>query len=155
MRTHPEYVVAKLKKALHKEKRIIEYTAEAIKEALHDFSVKKPALPLAWDQGMFLACRQHINYLGPKGKLDHKGSDGKTVFERINRRGKYRGMCGENFVVGKERPKDVVLALIIDLSNQSKLNRRTMLEQKFVKGAVCTGYNIKYGIWTVFAYTSQ
>ena len=154
-RMHPEYIVSKLKKALQKKEFVEEYTAELIKEALHDMSVKKPAPTLVWDQGMFLACREHINDLGPKGKLDHKGSDGKTVFERINRHGKYLGICGENFIVGKERPKDVILGLIIDHNNPKKQNRRALMEQKFVKGAVCSGQHAKYGTWTVFAYTGQ
>lgn len=153
-RQHPEYIVAKLKKLLEKPSPS-EYTADALKEAIHEMSVKKPAPTLQWDEGMFRACRDHVLDLGPKGKLDHKGTDGKTVFERINRYGKYHGICGENMQTGKRDAKEVVLSLIIDPGNSKKVHRRTLMEAKFVKAAVCSGEHSKYGIWTVLAYTGE
>ena len=113
-RQHPERIVLKLNKALQSKEMIVEYSERAIKEAIFDMSRKGPVPGLEWDEGIFKACRDHVKDLSFKGKADHRGTDGKTVRERINHYGKYTGMCGENIVISKIKPKDIVLSLIIN-----------------------------------------
>jgi uncharacterized protein YkwD len=134
---------------------ISKYTAEAIKEAIQEMSVKKPVAELKWDDGIFKACRDHIADLGPKGKADHKGSDGKTVTERLNRYGKFGGIVGENYVVSQTKAKEIILSLIIDFGNSKKAHRRALMDAKFVKGAVCSGFHATHGTWTVLDYSGQ
>jgi len=134
-------------------KKSTDFPLDNIKEAMHDMSVRKALEPLVWEHGMFLACREHIMDLGPKGKIDNKGSDGSTVYERINRHGKYKGICGENIQTGSDKAKNIVLSLLIDKKSDKKVHRRTLMEPKFSKGACCFGQNVKTGVWTVFAYT--
>ena len=126
-----------------------------LKEALHDISVRRPLKSLIWDEGIASACTDHVIDLGPKGKVDHIGTDGSTVYERMNRYGKHKGMCGENFQIGLEDPEEIIISMLIDSKNEKKVHRRTMLESKFKKGALCIGNHSKYGIWTVFAYSEQ
>ncbi len=147
-RQHPEYIFLQLKK--WKESA----PAAFADEALHEMSVKMPVPPLVWDDRLYQACRDHVKDLGEKGEVGHKGSDGGTVFERINRYGRFVGKCGENIQAGSENPMEIVLTMVVDKGNPKKTHRRMMLDPKFTHGAVCTGLHQKLGIWTVVAYVA-
>ena len=150
-RQHPEYIVDKLKRL--QEKMPDKYSAAEIKEALYDMSIRKPLEPLVWSKELFKVCVDHMMDLGPKGIVSDKGSNGSTIYERVNKRVKARGICGENIQVGASESKEIIMDLIIDSKNNMKSHRRTLMESKFTKGAACTGPHSTYEVWTVFVYS--
>lgn len=131
------------------------FSEDSVKDAIHDFSMRSPIHPLTWNEGMYNACKDHIQDLGKKGTVSHVGSDGSTVYERINRYGHHTGCCGENIQVSKEPSKEIVLSLIIDSANLNKEHRRTLMNEKFAFGGVAFGDHVKHGVWTVFAYSGN
>jgi len=149
-RQYPEYIFRKLKALRTKNSSI--YSTESIEEAMHEISVQKSLTPLKWDEGLFKACSDHMDDLKNADMIHNKGTDGSTVYDRINRHGQYRKMCGENIQVGSDNAKGIVLSLIIDGKSTTKVHRRAVLEPKFSKGAVKSGRHSKFGIWTVLVY---
>jgi len=150
-RENPGYITATLKELL--QKGLSSYPDEVLKETIQYTSSRKPTNPLVWDTKLFMACVDHVMDLGQKGIVSNKGSDGSTVYERANRYGKFKGMCGENIQIGSRDPKEIVLSIITDKKSASKVHRKTLMEERYKKGALCLGRHSRFGVWTVFAYS--
>ena len=150
-RQHPECIVDKLKELT--QDPIQKHSSNTLKEVIYDMSVKKPLEPLEWSEELYLACKDHIENLRPKEMINDRGSNGSTIYERANKYGEFKKICGENIQFGGYEAKEIILSLIIDAKSSIKTHRRTLMEPKFTKGAVCSGPHAKYGVWTVFAYS--
>ena len=85
--------------------------SEAILALIH-----QPYLsPLKWDNGLYLAARDHCKDAGPRGKVSHTGSDGTEVWDRLKRYGSGPHYMGENLSFGEHLSGDqYLLALYID-----------------------------------------
>lgn len=84
-------------------------------EAIEALKKQKSLNSLEWDDGLALAARDHCNDIGPKGLVQHEGSDGTQVWHRIRRYGLAGGTLGENISFGQYvTGEEILLALFID-----------------------------------------
>jgi uncharacterized protein YkwD len=150
-RQHPQYIATALKELLQTNTSL--YPDEVLREAIEDMRARRPVKALVWDTKLFMACVDHVMDLGQKGIVSNEGSDGSTVYERVNKYKECKGMCGENIQIGSRDPKEIVLTMVIDKKSVDKVHRERLMEGRFTRGAVCLGRHSKFGVWTVFVYS--
>lgn len=87
---------------------------KALDEAIAFLEAQRPAGPLRFNEGLALAARRHARDIGPRGGLEHVGSDGARLSERLNRLGTWHGLIAENISTLEEEPRQVVIQLLVD-----------------------------------------
>ena len=90
--------------------------------------------PLVWSDGLSLAARDRCYDTGPLEELDGLGSDGSTLFDRINRYGDSGWFRGENLSFSENKPdivNDIVMGLFIDDSTPGHQHRARMWSPNF------------------------
>lgn len=100
----------------------------AVDEAIAFLESARPLGPLRFNEGLAMAARRHARDIGPRGSLDHSGSDGSTLSARLNRLGAWHGHVAENIATYEDDPREVALQLIIDDGVPSRGHRRTIFD---------------------------
>ena len=90
---------------------------------------QKPLPPLDWSLGVWYAARWHAYDIGPKGLMQHDGSDGSDPGMRINKYIKCLGWA-ENIAAGNEEAQDIVIQLIVDDGVRSRGHRKNIFSDK-------------------------
>jgi uncharacterized protein YkwD len=128
----------------------------ALDEAIEDLQ-KTPVLgTLSISIGLSLGARDHVQDLGPKGKLGHYGTDGSDPFTRINRYGTWDGMAGENISYSPiQTARWHVMQLVIDDSVKNCGHRKALLNPRFVLSGAACGEHTVYGQMCVMTYSQS
>lgn len=98
----------------------------ALDEAIAFLESTRPVGPLRFNEGLALAARRHAQDLGPRGALDHAGSDGSRLSDRLNRLGTWHGLVAENISTGETEARQVVIQLLIDDGVPGRGHRRNL-----------------------------
>lgn len=73
----------------------------------------------------------HCQDIGPKGSLEHDGSDGSKTADRVSRYCVWSQCVAENIDFGNSVPIDIVVALIIDDGTPSRGHRTNIFNEAF------------------------
>jgi uncharacterized protein YkwD len=103
----------------------------AVQEAIRVLrqTVSVPALRPA--SGLSRAARDHVKDIGPKGLVQHKGSDKSDPADRVRRYAAGETAIGEVISFGPDQARDVVLDLLIDDGVPSRGHRKILLDSRF------------------------
>jgi uncharacterized protein YkwD len=92
---------------------------------------------------MCLAARDHVEDIGPKGKVGHDGTDGSKCGERMNRYGKWQKSAGENIAFGPDDARWIVVQLIVDDGVPGRGHRKNIFNAGFrVVGVHIGGHEV-------------
>ena len=80
---------------------------------------------------MAMAARDHTMDHGTKGLTGHKGSDGSTTSDRLERYGKWAGGNAENISYGKYFGINVVMQLLVDDGVPGRGHRRNLFDEDY------------------------
>ncbi len=109
---------------------------QALEEAIAFLEGATPAGPLAWNEALFRAARDHAGDQGRSGATGHAGADGSTLRGRIERHGTWLGPIAENIQYGAGEARPIVIALLVDDGVASRGHRRNIFDPKLkVAGA--------------------
>lgn len=116
----------------------------AVDEAI-DFLLKaRPVSALRPSAGMSSAARDHVADLGPTGTVDHTGSDGSTITDRLERHGEWKHVCGENISCGWKEARYIVIQLIVDDNVPNRGHRKNIFTPEFRAVGVAIGPHKTY-----------
>ncbi len=102
-----------------------------------------PVNPIKWNDTLELAAKEHSNDMKDNNYFDHKGNDGSSVGDRINKYSYKWSTCGENIAKGYSTEQKVIKGWI-----DSPGHCRNIMNGNFKEVAVAT----KGAYWTqVFA----
>lgn len=110
----------------------------AVQEAIRVLrrTVAIPALQTA--SGLSRAARDHVKDIGPKGWVQHEGSDKSQPADRVGRYAMGGKGLGEAISFGPDQARDVVLDLLIDDGVSSRGHRKLLLDSRFrYVGSAC------------------
>jgi uncharacterized protein YkwD len=108
----------------------------ALEEAIAFLEAATPAGPLAWNEALFRAARDHAADQGRSGATGHAGADGSTLRGRVERHGTWLGPIAENIQYGVGEARPIVIALLVDDGVASRGHRRNIFDPKLkVAGA--------------------
>lgn len=118
--------------------------AAAVREAIRVLR-STPSMPaLRLSAGMTQGARDHVRDQGPRGKLDHEGTDGSMAWDRVDRYGKWSGRVSENMSFGPETGRDVVAALIVDDGVRSRGHRKNIFDPAIRLAGIACGSHRTY-----------
>ena len=98
----------------------------ALDEAIAFLDTVQPVGPLRFNEGLARAARLHAQDIGPRGGLEHVGSDGSRLSQRLNRQGTWQGSCAENIGTLEEDPRQLVIQLLVDDGVPSRGHRHNL-----------------------------
>ncbi len=103
----------------------------ALEEAIGFVRSLKPLPPLELRKGMVLSAKDHVNDLAKTGQSGHRGSDGSITEDRISRYGRWSDSVGEDIVYRTRKPREDVIALLIDDGVKSRGHRKNIFKSDF------------------------
>ena len=107
---------------------------------------------MTWQDGLMLSCKDHVDDIGPKGMLTHKGSQGEGMVARITRYGRWVAMTGENLSFGQKTALDVMIQLIVDDGIADRGHRVAVFRPNHKMMGSYTGGHKSYGVMTCMNY---
>lgn len=104
---------------------------EALDDAIGFLGSAKPSSPLEARAGLVFGARDHVTDMVQTGKSGHKGSDGSSTEDRLNRYGTWSDSVGENIVYHSRSPREDVISLIIDDGVLTRGHRKNIFKSNF------------------------
>lgn len=124
----------------------------ALDEAIAFLESARPVGPLRFNEGLATAARRHARDLGPRGALEHTGSDGSRLSERLNRLGTWQGLIAENISTLEEDPRQVVIQLLVDDGVASRGHRHNLFHPDLHQAGAGLAPHRDYRVVTVIDY---
>lgn len=87
---------------------------KAVDEAIRFLKAAKALPPLKVSKGLSMGAKDHVRDLLLKGQSGHRGSDGSSTEQRVNRYGDWMDKIGENIAYDGNSAREVVIGWIID-----------------------------------------
>jgi uncharacterized protein YkwD len=126
--------------------------ATAVNEAMSTIRSMNPVARLSPSRGMSLGARDHVRDQGSSGSIGHRGRDGSTVWERVNRYGTWEKSVAENISYGSNKARNIVMELIIDDGIPGRGHRKNIFNPDFRVIGVACGYHETYGTVCVITF---
>lgn len=120
----------------------------ALNEAINVLKDQSPLNPCTLSEGLSKAAKFHCDDIGPKGLLQHEGSDGTDFFDRLLKYGT-TNYAGENIAFGSKTAKSVIRNLIIDDGVSNRGHRKNILDSKFNNVGFGIGFHSIYDTMVV------
>ncbi len=124
----------------------------AYDEAIAFLESTRPVGPLRFNEGLARAARRHAEDIGPRGALEHLGSDGSRLSDRLNRLGSWQGLIAENIGTLEVDPRQVVIQLLVDDGVPSRGHRHNLFNPDLHQAGAGTAPHRDYRVVTVIDY---
>ena len=124
----------------------------ALDEAIAFLESASPVGPLRFNEGLARAARLHARDIGPRGSLEHTGSDGSRPSTRLNRLGTWHGVVAENISAGEDEARQVVIQLIIDDGVPGRGHRVNLFNPDLHQAGAGFARHTEYRVVTVIDY---
>ncbi|HJV39351.1 MAG TPA: CAP domain-containing protein [Geothrix sp.] len=124
----------------------------ALDEAIAFLESARPVGPLRFNEGLARAARLHARDIGPKGSIEHTGSDGSRLTDRLNRLGRWQGLIAENISAGEDEARQVVIQLLIDDGVASRGHRKNLFNPDLHQAGAGSAPHREYRTVTVIDY---
>ncbi len=112
---------------------------KAVDEAITFLSRQKPLPPLTWSNGLAAAADELAEEQSHSGEIGHESRQGKSMRERIERRGKWESYLAENIGYGPDDPRNMVMQLIISDGVPNRGHRKNTFSMAFNAAGVSCG----------------
>lgn len=126
--------------------------AGAVREAIAVLRSTKPMPPLRVSTGMSRGARDHVADQGPRGSLEHQGSDGSMAWDRVDRYGEWKKRVSENLAFGPPSAREVISELLIDDGVRDRGHRKNMLDRDMRVAGVSCGPHRRYRVMCVVVH---
>ena len=152
-RTKPAFIVKYLKGLLEKEANKTTPHAKALNEAIEFVEKQKPVGLLKYSSLLSEACKIHSSDLIKFGVVEHTGSDGSKLEDRLKKVGEAQGEVGEILISGKEKAEDCIISMILD-GTPLKEQRKNLFNPEFKLCGISTEAHHKLKAIVVINYAS-
>jgi len=163
LRTDPQSYIEKVDKTMKMLKgnilsKPLEYAVQTVEgknaflEAIEFLKKQKPILKLKYDERLSRSADDHVKDLGPKGLASHEGSDGLTVYDRIEKYCEWDNICCENIDLGGRIAEDILINLIVDDGVPDRGHRKNLFNSELKLFGTASGIHKDFGVITVINY---
>ncbi len=126
--------------------------ATAVNEAMNVLRSMNPVPRLSPSKGMSLGARDHVKDQGSSGSIGHRGRDGSTVWDRVNRYGTWEKCIAENISYGSDKARNIVMGFVIDDGVPGRGHRKNIFNPDFRVIGVACGHHGTYGTVCVITF---
>lgn len=128
----------------------------AINEAIEFVqNITEPLSPLINSEFLNQAARAHCNDVGYGGANSHVGSDGSSVFERVERFCEWTGSIVQTVDLGSKSGLSSLISLIIDDGVESRGNRLNLIRNDIKYIGVASGFHKDYRVCVISVYAKD
>lgn len=93
--------------------------------------------------GLAQAARDHVRDQGPRGRMGHRGRDGSSTADRVERYGKWHLVLSENIAYGPLDARGMVVGLIVDDGVPDRGHRRNIFDPRVrIAGVSCGEHKV-------------
>ena len=101
------------------------------------------------------AAADHVRDTGSRGLTGHRGADGSSLSQRIERYGSWSGHIAENIVYGSSGARDAVFEQLLDFGVRDRGHRWTLLNPAWRYVGISCGPHTVYRIMCVLDFASD
>ena len=153
-RTKPASVVKYLKALLEKEANKTTPYAKALKEGIEFVEKLKPVGLLKYSALLSEACKIHSADLAKYAVVEHTGSDGSKLEDRLKKVGNAKGEVGESLLSGKDQAEECIVSMILDGTPQ-KEQRKNLFNPELKLCGISTEVHHKLKTIIVINYATE
>jgi uncharacterized protein YkwD len=134
-------------------------TDEAVRtldEAIAAVEALPGALPrVEFSPSLSRSASDHVRDTGSRGLTGHKGADGSSLSQRIERYGRWSGQVGENIVYGPSGARDAIFEQLLDFGILDRGHRWTLLNPVWRYVGIACGPHTLYRTMCVLDFASE
>lgn len=138
-------------------------TAARTEEAIRDLEEAIAALEsvhgslsaVELSAGLAHAAADHVRNTGSRGLVGHRGADGSTPSERIQRYGTWYGQMGENIVYSTAGARELIFQQLVDFGVENRGHRLTLLNPAWHYVGIACGPHAVYHTMCVLDFASS
>lgn len=163
LRSDPKSFIPKLEATMKQFKGTIlskpmEYAVQTVEgkdafvDAIEFLKKQNPVPKLQYDERLQKSASDHVNDLGPKGLASHEGSDGKSVYDRIEKYCEWDKICSENIDLGGRTADDILVNLLVDDGVPDRGHRKILFNDEVRFFGCMSGIHKDFGIISIINY---
>jgi uncharacterized protein YkwD len=127
-----------------------------LEEAISALEKLRGALPrVEFSPALSRAAADHVRDTGSRGLTGHRGADGSSLNQRIERYGSWSGHIAENIVYGTSGARDAVFDQLLDFGIRDRGHRWTLLSPAWRYVGISCGPHTLYRIMCVLDFASD
>lgn len=134
-------------------------TNEAVRtleEAIAAVEALRGALPgVEFSPSLSRSASDHVRDTGSRGLTGHRGADGSSLSQRIERYGRWSGHIGENIVYGSSGARDAIFEQLLDFGIMDRGHRWTLLNPVWRYVGIACGPHTLYRTMCVLDFASN
>lgn len=129
---------------------------QTLEEAIDSLEALPGPLPrLELSSALSRAAADHVRDTGSRGLTGHRGADGSSLSQRIERYGSWSGRIAENIVYGSSGARDAVFEQLLDFGVKDRGHRWTLLNPAWHYVGISCGPHTLYRIMCVLDFASD
>ena len=128
---------------------------DAYQDAIEVLKKMETVEPLKLSEGLCKAAQEHADDIGPKGLIDHTGTDKSKCTERIERYCQWTISAAENIDFGSSKADDVLASLFCDDGVSNRGHRKNIINPAFKHIGVGVQDHKEYGVCVVIIYVGK
>jgi uncharacterized protein YkwD len=133
-----------------------EGAVQTLEEAIAAVEALRGALPrVEFSPALSRAASDHVRDTGSRGLTGHRGADGSSLSQRIERYGKWSGHIAENIVYGPSGARDAIFEQLLDFGIVDRGHRRTLLNPVWRYVGIACGPHTLYRTMCVLDFASE
>ena len=129
--------------------------SSAIKDAIEFLKNKEPIKELIYSESLSKSALDHANDIGNKGLLNHLGSNGSLLCDRIEKYTEWDGAIAESLQFCYKNPENIIISLLIDDGSNEKHQRENLFNEDFQYIGIGCSQHQKLKICSVFNYAKN
>jgi uncharacterized protein YkwD len=129
---------------------------QTLEEAIIALQKLPGALPrVEFSPALSRAAADHVRDTGSRGVTGHRGADGSSPSQRIERYGTWSGRIAENIVYGTSGARDAVFEQLLDFGIKDRGHRWTLLNPAWRYVGISCGPHTLYRVMCVLDFASD
>lgn len=108
-----------------------------------------------FSSGLSRSAADHVQNTGSRGLTGHRGADGSTPGERIDRYGSWTGQIAENIVYSNSGPRELIFQQLVDFGVSDRGHRQTLLNPAWHSVGIACGPHTVYHRMCVLDFASN
>mmetsp|Transcript_38478 Transcript_38478/g.39907 ORF Transcript_38478/g.39907 Transcript_38478/m.39907 type:complete len:275 (-) Transcript_38478:122-946(-) len=127
----------------------------AVEECIEVLKTTEPMPEFKRSPFLDQACKDHATDIGSRGLVNHDGSDGSNVSDRIERYAEWEGTCAENIDFGSKEAINCLIDLLIDDGVEKRGHRKNLMNPAINYIGVASHAHKEYEICVVIDLVSN
>ena len=129
--------------------------SSGIKNAIEFLKNQEPIKELIYSESLSKSALDHANDIGSQGLLNHIGSKGSLLCDRIEKYTEWDGSIAESLQFCYKNAENIIISLLIDDGSNEKHQRENLFNEEFQYIGIGCSIHKKLEICTIFNYAQN